>query len=104
VRNLLDNALAHACTAVRLRAASDAEGARLEIIDDGPGIAEDDRERIFDRFHRGDPARSRHTSGSGLGLAIARTLAERNDGTLVLAPGEGPAGAHFVLRLPASGG
>ena len=105
VRNLLDNALAHARTAVEVRASAEPEGARLDVVDDGPGIAEADRERIFDRFHRGDPARSRHTSGSGLGLAIARTLAERNGGTLVLAdPAGGPAGAHFVLRLPAAGG
>ena len=105
VRNLLDNALAHARTAVEVHASAEPEGARLDVVDDGPGIAEADRERIFDRFHRGDPARSRHTSGSGLGLAIARTLAERNGGTLVLAaPAGGPAGAHFVLRLPAAGG
>ena len=105
VRNLLDNALAHARTAVEVRASAEPEGARLDVIDDGPGIAEADRERIFDRFHRGDPARSRHTAGSGLGLAIARTLAERNGGTLVLADSAGgPAGAHFFLRLPAAGG
>jgi signal transduction histidine kinase len=105
VRNLLDNALAHARTAVEVRASAEPEGARLDVIDDGPGIAEADRERIFDRFHRGDPARSQHTAGSGLGLAIARTLAERNGGTVVLADSDGePAGAHFVLRLPAAGG
>ena len=105
VRNLLDNALAHARASVEVRATSSPEGARLDVIDDGPGIAEADRERVFDRFHRGDAARSRRTSGSGLGLAIARTLAERNGGTLVLADSdEGPAGAHFVLTLPSSGG
>ena len=105
VRNLLDNALAHARTAVQVRAAADPGGARLDVADDGPGIAEADRGRIFDRFQRGDPARSRHTSGSGLGLAIARTLAERNGGTLVLAEGDaGLPGARFVLRLPAAGG
>jgi signal transduction histidine kinase len=105
VRNLLDNALAHARTAVQVRASAGPEGARLDVVDDGPGIAETDRGRIFDRFHRGDPARSRHASGSGLGLAIARTLAERNGGSLVLADDEGgPAGARFVLRLPAPGG
>ncbi len=104
VRNLLDNALAHARAAVEVRALAEGDGARLDVVDDGPGIAEADRERIFDRFHRGDPARSRHTSGSGLGLAIARTLAERNRGSLVLADRDGgPAGAHFVLRLPSAG-
>jgi signal transduction histidine kinase len=105
VRNLLDNALAHARSAVQVRASADSEGACLDVVDDGPGIAEADRGRIFDRFHRGDPARSRRTSGSGLGLAIARTLAERNGGTLVLADSDaGPPGARFVLRLPAAGG
>jgi signal transduction histidine kinase len=105
VRNLLDNALAHARTAVEVRASAGPDGASLDVVDDGPGIAEADRERIFHRFHRGDPARSRHTSGSGLGLAIARALAERNGGILVLANTDGgPAGAHFLLRLPTSGG
>jgi signal transduction histidine kinase len=105
VRNLLDNALAHARTTVEVSSAADPGGVRLDVRDDGPGVAEADRERVFDRFHRGDPARSRHASGSGLGLAIARTLADRNHGTLVLADGSGgPAGAHFVLRLPPAGG
>jgi signal transduction histidine kinase len=105
VRNLLDNALAHARTTVEVCTSAEPGGARLDVVDDGRGIAEADRERIFDRFHRGDPARSRHTSGSGLGLAIARALAGRNGGTLGLAtPAPGPAGAHFVLRLPATGG
>jgi signal transduction histidine kinase len=98
VRNLLDNALAHAASAVELRVATQDGAARLDVLDDGPGVAEEDRERIFDRFHRGDTARSRHAAGSGLGLAIARTLAERSGGRLELA-GSGP-GAHFVLLLP----
>jgi signal transduction histidine kinase len=98
VRNLLDNAVAHAASAVELRVATQDGAARLDVLDDGPGVAEEDRERIFDRFHRGDTARSRHSAGSGLGLAIARTLAERSGGRLELA-GSGP-GAHFVLLLP----
>jgi signal transduction histidine kinase len=102
VRNLLDNALANADSVVELRVTNGAEGARLDVVDDGAGIAADERDRIFDRFHRGDSARSRHTSGSGLGLAIARTLAERNGGCLELAD-TGP-GAHFVLRLPGVAG
>ena len=99
VRNLLDNALAHASSAVELRVATEDGRARLDVLDDGPGVPDADRERIFDRFHRGDAARSRH-AGSGLGLAIARTLAERSGGRLEL-DGSGP-GAHFVLLLPGS--
>ena len=98
VRNLLDNALAHASSAVELRVATEDGRARLDVLDDGPGVPDADRERIFDRFHRGDAARSRHAAGSGLGLAIARTLAERSGGRLEL-DGSGP-GAHFVLLLP----
>ena len=101
VRNLLDNALAHAGGQVELRVSVDADAARLDVLDDGPGVPDDDRDRIFDRFQRGDRARSRHTSGSGLGLAIARTLAERAGGTLELAASG--RGAHFVLRLPGIG-
>jgi signal transduction histidine kinase len=98
VRNLLDNAITHAAGRVEL-AVSDADGqARLDVVDDGPGVPPDDRERIFERFHRGDVSRTRHAGGSGLGLAIARTLAERNGGRLELADGD--TGAHFTLWLP----
>ncbi len=100
VRNLLDNALAHARSSVTLVVTTDGPFALLEVLDDGPGVPEGERELVFDRFHRGDPARSRHHAGSGLGLPIARTLAERNGGSLDLVP-DGP-GGHFVLRLPAA--
>ncbi len=102
VRNLLDNAVAHATSSVELRACTEGGSSLLEVIDDGPGVPAADRERIFDRFHRGDRARSRATAGSGLGLAIGRTLAERNDGDLNLHASR--SGAHFVLRLPGTGG
>ncbi len=102
VRNLLDNALAHADSVVELRVNTGAGEACLDVLDDGAGVAAAERDRIFDRFHRGDTARSRHTSGSGLGLAIARTLAERNGGGLELA--DSGSGAHFVLRLPGVAG
>jgi signal transduction histidine kinase len=114
VRNLLDNALAHAAARVELRVSNGPGGARFDVVDDGAGVAPEERDRIFDRFHRGDTARSRHTSGSGLGLAIARTLAERNGGGLELGDRDTGGdiggdtgrrtGAHFVLRLPGVAG
>ena len=70
----------------------------LDVLDDGPGIPVGERERIFDRFHRGDRSRSAGVSGSGLGLSIARTAAERAGGRLDLV--EGSEGAHFRMVLP----
>lgn len=102
VRNLLDNALAHASTGVELRVGVEEGSARLDVVDDGAGVDADDRDRIFERFYRGDRARTRHATGSGLGLAIARTLAQRNGGGLSLA--DDAPGGHFVLRLPGTGG
>ncbi len=100
VRNLCDNALAHARSSVQLVVTTEGSTARLDVIDDGAGVPAAERDLIFDRFHRGDAARSRHDSGSGLGLAIARTLAERNGGTLDLA--QDTTRGHFVLQLPAA--
>jgi signal transduction histidine kinase len=98
VRILLDNGLRYAPAGqpLRLRASADAAGAIIEVADRGPGIREEERERIFERFHRGRAAGS--ASGFGLGLAIGRELAERMGGTLGLAPSQ--TGACFVLRLP----
>lgn len=98
VRNLLDNALAHARTTVTVVAWTAADGTVLEVSDDGPGVPPQEREPIFDRFHRGDASRSRHLRGSGLGLPIARTLAERYGGTLTLIDG-----SRFRLTLPPGG-
>ena len=97
VRNLLDNAVAHASTCVRLRVDVDGPWARLDVVDDGPGVPVEHRERVFDRFHRVEVARP-HGSGSGLGLAIARSLAERAGGRVDLL--DSPGGAHFRVLLP----
>ena len=83
---------------VRLTVEGNGQWGTLGVVDDGPGIPEQQRERIFERFHRADAARARG-GGSGLGLAIARSLAERNGGTLDLVESE--SGAHLRLRLPA---
>jgi len=101
VRNLLDNAVAHAATAVRLTVRSEGAWAVLDVADDGPGIASEEWERVFDRFYRADAART-HGSGSGLGLPIARGLAERSGGRLVVAPAEDGAGGHLRLALPSA--
>ncbi|MFJ9306933.1 MULTISPECIES: sensor histidine kinase [Streptomyces] len=99
VGNLLDNAQRHAESLVAVRVAADGAGVRVEVRDDGAGVPEDERERIFERFVRLDDARSRDDGGAGLGLAIARDVATRHGGTLTVhrAP-EG--GAAFRLQLP----
>jgi signal transduction histidine kinase len=98
VRNVLENAVAHAHGRIELRASSDAGTVSVDVVDDGPGVPEGEEESVFERFHRGDAARSRR--GTGLGLSIARTIAERHGGSLALVLDEGP-GAHFRLTLPA---
>ncbi|MFB6642865.1 ATP-binding protein [Streptomyces chartreusis] len=97
--NLLDNAARHARSAVTLTVRREGEWAVAAVADDGAGVAEADRERIFERFVRLDEARSRDDGGAGLGLAIARDVAVRHGGTLTV--GRAPAGgALFELRLP----
>ncbi|WP_082468723.1 sensor histidine kinase [Sciscionella sediminilitoris] len=101
--NLLDNARAHAASTVRVRVAASEHDVRLDVLDDGPGIPEDQRERIFERFARLDTARNTEAGGTGLGLAIAREIAEAHGGTL---RAESPAaeadlgGAQFTAIIP----
>ncbi|MFE5959141.1 sensor histidine kinase [Streptomyces rubiginosohelvolus] len=99
VGNLLDNAQRHAEGSVVVSVAADGRGVRVEVRDDGAGVPEDERERIFERFVRLDDARSRDDGGAGLGLAIARDVAARHGGTLTVhRAAEG--GAAFRLWLP----
>ncbi|MFJ9110461.1 sensor histidine kinase [Streptomyces sp. NPDC102283] len=101
VGNLLDNAQRHAEGSVAVSVAADGRGVRVEVRDDGAGVPEDERERIFERFVRLDDARSRDDGGAGLGLAIARDVASRHGGTLTVhSAAEG--GAAFRLWLPRS--
>lgn len=99
VRNLLDNAVRHALSRVELRVYVAEGQVCVEVADDGPGVPEGERELIFQRFHRGDPARTRGSAGTGLGLAIARSLAERAGGTLELVD-DTDHGAVFRLSVP----
>jgi len=101
--NLLDNAQRHAASRIRVSVGRRDGWAVLEVADDGAGVPEAERERIFERFVRLDDARSRDDGGAGLGLAIARDVAVRHGGTLAV--GRAPeGGALFTLRLPAADG
>ncbi|MGA5292147.1 ATP-binding protein [Streptomyces pseudogriseolus] len=100
--NLLDNAQRHARERITVSVRREGDQAVVGVADDGDGVADADRERIFERFVRLDAARSRDEGGAGLGLAIARDVAVRHGGTLTA--GAAPAGgALFELRLPLAG-
>ena len=104
LRNLLSNAIAHTAPGEGLvRLGVEREGAdrlRFVVEDDGPGIPADQRERIFDRFHRTDAARDRASGGTGLGLAIVRAIAEAHGGRVAV--GHRPEhGTKIELELPA---
>jgi signal transduction histidine kinase len=99
VRNLLDNAARHATSRIEVRLGVHDDGAHLVIADDGPGIAEPDRQRVFDRFTRLDDARARDTGGSGLGLAIVRDIVAAHHGSTHIE--DNAPGARIVVRLPA---
>jgi two-component system OmpR family sensor kinase len=101
VRNLLDNAIRHAGAEGRVELSAAAEGDRLTIRvdDDGPGITPEERERVFDRFHRSESARDRDSGGSGLGLAICRAIVELHGGTIWAE--ESPlGGARVAFEVP----
>jgi signal transduction histidine kinase len=93
--NLVDNALRYGQGEVVLRARSGGGGSQLEVSDQGEGFAPDFAERAFERFARGDRARTR--SGTGLGLSIVRAIAEAHGGRADLVPG---AGATVRIWLP----
>jgi two-component system, OmpR family, sensor kinase len=104
IRNLARNAIEHTTDdagLVRLeveRAAPDK--VRFAVLDDGPGIPEGERERVFERFHRTDPARTRSAGGAGLGLAIVRAIAEAHSGQVRAGDRRGARGARVELVLP----
>ena len=102
VRNLLDNATRHAASAVRVTLLTDDSTVTLTVEDDGDGIPESERERVFERFTRLDEGRARDAGGLGLGLAMVRTIAERHGGTVTVEDPVDPAfgGARLVVTLP----
>lgn len=98
VRNLTDNAARHASSRIELSVRDSDEFATLDVIDDGPGVAPQDRERIFDRFMRLDESRARSQGGTGLGLPIAREIAQSLGGSLHLV--DDPDGTRFSMTIP----
>lgn len=103
VRNLLDNAVAYSGENTRVGVGVSRAGELVEIavVDQGIGIAADEQARVFERFYRVDPARSRDTGGTGLGLSIVKHVAADHGGEVTMwsEPGRG---STFTIRLPAA--
>ena len=104
LRNLVDNGARHARSRLHLACGVDDArgGVWVEVVDDGPGIPEADRERVFGRFVRLDAGRGRAEGGAGLGLAIVRQLVRAHAGSVTVSGGSEPLpGAHVRIWLPA---
>ena len=101
VRNLLDNAVAYSDAGTRIAVGTTVRDDLVEIavVDQGIGIAADEQPRLFERFYRVDPARSRETGGTGLGLSIVKHVAADHGGDVTVwsRPGHG---STFTIRLP----
>jgi two-component system, OmpR family, sensor histidine kinase SenX3 len=102
LRNLLENAVAYSPDKTRVEVSvrlAPGDAVEISVADQGIGIPERDLERIFERFYRVDPARSRATGGTGLGLAIVKHVTAAHGGKVTVVSTEG-AGSTFTLRLP----
>ena len=100
VRNLLDNATRYAASRVAVSTRLEGDVAVLVVDDDGPGIPEADRARVFERFTRLSSSRSRDGGGAGLGLALVQRIAEQHHG-VVRADRSPQGGARLEVRFPA---
>lgn len=103
--NLVDNAIKYSPegTSVRLRAGATEDRAWVEVIDEGPGIAAEHREHVFERFYRVDKSRSREMGGTGLGLALVKWAAEAHGGRVELEAAQA-GGSTFRIVLPKRAG
>jgi len=99
--NLIDNAAkyAHPGTTITLRARRESGTVRIMVMDEGPGLPDEDREKVFDKFYRGRAGDSQR-AGTGLGLAIARGFMEAMGGAITAANRSDGPGAVFTLTLP----
>jgi signal transduction histidine kinase len=101
VANLIDNAVRHSPPGEPVRATASLWGTavRFDVVDSGPGIPEEERSRVFERFHRVDTSRS--NGGAGLGLSIAESVVSMHGGSIWVEDAE-PRGCRIVVELPAS--
>jgi len=101
VANLLENAVRHSPAGgrVEVRAHPDRGRVAIEVLDEGPGIPEEEASRVFERFYRADTARSSSVGGAGLGLAIARWIVDLHGGD-IRAERRTPTGCRMVVLLP----
>jgi signal transduction histidine kinase len=100
VRNLFDNAVRHANSRVAVSLTTIGPWVRFAVDDDGPGVAAEDRSKVFERFTRLQEGRARDSGGSGLGLALCKRIVESHGGRIFVESSE-LGGASFVVELPA---
>lgn len=102
LRNLVENAIVYSDSGSQVGVGIKRVGnlAEISVADSGRGISEDEQERIFERFYRVDPSRSRETGGTGLGLSIVKHAAQNHNGEVKLFSRLG-VGSTFTLRIPA---
>ena len=105
LRNLVSNAVTYSPDHTRVAVAARVDGGMvaIDVKDQGIGIASHDLDRIFERFYRADPARSRATGGTGLGLSIVKHVCENHGGDVAVWSESG-VGSTFTLRFPLANG
>lgn len=101
LRNLIDNAIRYSPAGTRVGiGVKERDGMiHMSVTDQGPGISEEEQDRIFERFYRVDAARSRHTGGTGLGLSIVKHVMQQHGGEVTVWSREGQ-GSTFTLSVP----
>ena len=99
IMNMLSNAFKYAKTTISLTLTSDQNNVTVRVRDDGPGVKDSEKEKIFDMFYKAAGDKIAEASGLGVGLAYSRKLAQHHDGTLILEESVG-GGASFLLTIP----
>ncbi|MCB1255966.1 MAG: HAMP domain-containing histidine kinase [Microthrixaceae bacterium] len=99
IRNLLDNAARYATSRIAVSVSDQGPWVTMTVSDDGPGIAPEHRDKVFQRFARLQEGRERDMGGTGLGLALSKRIVEQHNGEIFVEENE-PHGARFIVRLP----